>query len=68
MLVSLLVAELLMNPSKHALTPGAGSITIALDHEDSSYQLKFADNGRGLPDDFDPSANAGLGCGSCRAW
>jgi two-component sensor histidine kinase len=62
MLVSLLVAELLMNASKHAFDPGApGSITIALDHENSSYQLKFADNGRGLPDDFDPSANAGLG-------
>ena len=62
MLVSLLVAELLMNASKHAFDPGApGSITIALDQENSSYQLKFADDGRGLPDDFDPSANAGLG-------
>ena len=62
MLVSLLVAELLMNASKHAFDPGTpGSITITLDHEDSSYQLKFADDGRGLPDDFDPSASAGLG-------
>jgi two-component sensor histidine kinase len=62
MLVSLLVAELLMNASKHAFDPGApGSVTITLDQENSSYQLKFADDGRGLPDDFDPSANAGLG-------
>jgi two-component sensor histidine kinase len=62
MLVSLLLAELLMNASKHAFPPGApGSVTIALNHEGSNYQVKFTDDGRGLPDDFDPSANAGLG-------
>jgi two-component sensor histidine kinase len=62
MLVSLLLAELLMNASKHAFDPGgSGSITIALEREDSTYQIKFADDGRGLPDDFDPSAGAGLG-------
>jgi two-component sensor histidine kinase len=62
MLVSLLLAELLMNASKHAFDPGgSGSITITLDREDSSYQVKFSDDGRGLPDDFDPSSSAGLG-------
>jgi two-component sensor histidine kinase len=62
MLVSLLLAELLMNASKHAFDPGGpGSIAIALEREDSTYQIKFADDGRGLPDDFDPSAGAGLG-------
>jgi two-component sensor histidine kinase len=59
MLVSLLVAELLMNASKHAFGNGrSGRIEISLEAAGSTYRLGFADNGKG----FDPAAHVpGLG-------
>jgi two-component sensor histidine kinase len=52
MLVSLLVAELLMNASKHAFGNGrSGRIEIALDPVGTTYRLRFADDGKGYSPD-----------------
>jgi two-component sensor histidine kinase len=59
MLLSLLVAELLINTSKHAFAEGkSGNIRMSLASAGGDYHLTFADDGQG----FDPDAAApGLG-------
>ncbi len=60
MLLSLLVAELMLNASKHAFDVGqSGNIDIALETVGSDYRFTFTDNGKGFEPD---TANAsGLG-------
>jgi two-component sensor histidine kinase len=62
MLLSLLVAELMMNSTKHAFAPGSsGNVTITLKSTGPDHHLTFADDGRG----FDPEARtSSLGLGS----
>jgi two-component sensor histidine kinase len=51
MLVSLIVAELMMNAIKHAFEQGRpGSVVIRLEAKGSEYHLIFADDGKGLPE------------------
>jgi two-component sensor histidine kinase len=61
MLLSLLVAELMLNASKHAFNVGqSGNIQIAMETVGSNYRLTFTDDGKG----FEPDTGAstpGLG-------
>jgi two-component sensor histidine kinase len=61
MLLSLLVAELMMNTSKHAFGAGkSGNIRISLESAGGDHRLTFADDGQGFDTDAD-AARAGLG-------
>ena len=61
--LSLLVVEVVTNALKHAFAePGRGTITIRLEPIDASRAaLTIADDGRGIPADFDPAASRSLG-------
>jgi two-component sensor histidine kinase len=62
MLVSLLLAELVMNAHKHAFQAGTpGLITVALERVGTNYRLLFTDDGKGLPEGHDFATAAGLG-------
>jgi two-component sensor histidine kinase len=61
MLVSLIVAELMMNAIKHAFDQGRpGSVVIRLEAKGTEYHLIFADDGKGLPEASN-IATSGLG-------
>ena len=61
MLVSLIVAELMMNAIKHAFDQGRpGSVVIRLEAKGNEYHLIFADDGKGLPEGSN-IATSGLG-------
>jgi len=50
----LLLNELLSNSYKHAFLPGSqGNIKIQISQDDDHTQLRFKDDGQGLPDDVD---------------
>jgi len=60
--LALVVSELLTNAVKYAFEDdGAGTIDVAIDTEGEEIRISIADNGRGLPDGFDPAASTGLG-------
>ncbi len=49
----LIINELVTNSVKHAFPDGKGTITIKLTHKDGKIQLTIADDGIGLPKNFD---------------
>lgn len=56
--LGLIVNELVTNAAKH----GASQVTVSLEgNEVGGCTLTIADDGRGLPADFDPQASRGLG-------
>ncbi len=58
----LLVNELLCNSLKHAFPDGRrGTISVAVHRVTSGVQLTVEDDGRGLPENFDPSACPSMG-------
>lgn len=59
----MLTHELITNALKHAYPEGApGSIDVTLTRtDDGVVQLRVADHGQGLPDDFDMSQSGSLG-------
>jgi PAS domain S-box-containing protein len=59
----LVINELVSNSLKHAFhgKEGIGMIDIDFVINDSHYDLRIADNGVGLPDDFDPAKNVSMG-------
>jgi len=60
MLLSLLVAELMLNASKHAFDAGqSGNVDIALEPVGADYRLTFTDNGKG----FEPETAGASGLG-----
>jgi two-component sensor histidine kinase len=62
MLLCLIVAELLMNATKHAFDHGRpGSVLIRLEPKGAEYHLIFADDGKGLPEDSNVTTSSGLG-------
>src|SRR3984893_472182 len=62
MLLSLLVAELMLNASKHAYDVGqSGNIQIELDTVGSNYRFTFTDDGKGFEPDVQSAAGPGLG-------
>jgi two-component sensor histidine kinase len=68
LLLSLIVAELMMNATKHAFDHGrAGSVVIRLEEKGSKYHLTFADDGKGLPEGSSITTISGLGSGIVRS-
>jgi two-component sensor histidine kinase len=62
MLVSLIVAELMMNATKHAFDHGRpGSVVIRLEAKGTEYHLIFADDGKGFPEESTIATTSGLG-------
>jgi two-component sensor histidine kinase len=62
MLLSLIVAELMMNAIKHAFDHGRpGSVVIRLEAKGSDYHLIFTDDGKGLPEGSNITTVSGLG-------
>ncbi len=60
--LGLIVAELITNALMHAFAPGApGRISVSLVRQEDVFLLAVADNGRGLPPDFDLRASTTLG-------
>ncbi|MCC6471040.1 MAG: hypothetical protein IT563_22175 [Alphaproteobacteria bacterium] len=59
--IALVLTELLTNAMKHAFSGDAGSVAVSLDGDGESGRLEVADNGRGLPLDFDLHQAQGLG-------
>jgi two-component sensor histidine kinase len=61
-LLSLIVAELMMNATKHAFVEGRpGSVAIRLEARGTEYHLSFADDGKGLPAGSNIQTSSGLG-------
>ena len=50
--LGLIINEAITNSIKYAFKKSGGNISISLNKIDHSYLLKIADNGDGLPDDF----------------
>jgi two-component sensor histidine kinase len=68
MLLSLIVAELMMNATKHAFDHGRpGSVLIRLEAKGNEYHLIFTDDGKGLPKGTDITTVSGLGTGIVRS-
>lgn len=66
--IGFLTAELVTNALKHAKAPGEPSvIEVTLAPQGADYILAVADNGRGLPDDFNPARSKGLGMAIARS-
>src|SRR5258708_6453656 len=62
LLLSLIVAELMMNVIKHAFDHGRpGSVVIRLEAKGSEYHLIFTDDGKGFPEGSSITAVSGLG-------
>lgn len=61
--LGMLTHELITNALKHAYSEGVrGHIKVILKHTDNdSIELRFSDNGRGLPDDFQIETTSSLG-------
>ena len=58
----LLVSELLCNSLKHAFPDGRrGTISVSIHRVASGVQLTVEDDGRGLPENFDPAACPSMG-------
>jgi two-component sensor histidine kinase len=60
--LGLIAAELVMNALKHARQKDARStLTLVFRRDGDDLELLVADDGPGLPDDFDPTRSRGLG-------
>src|SRR6266567_1956316 len=68
LLLSLIVAELMMNAIKHAFGHGRpGSVVIRLEAKGSEYHLVFTDDGKGLPEGSNITTISGLGSAIVRS-
>jgi two-component sensor histidine kinase len=60
--LAMLTHELIMNAIKHAYGDGdAGKVTVALKRSENGFVYRFADRGRGLPEDFHLDKSDSLG-------
>lgn len=60
--VGLILNELINNSMKHGFTGNQGQIDIILARKDNNrLSLEYRDNGKGLPENFDPSTGEELG-------
>ncbi len=58
----LVVTELLHNAAEHAFPDGSpGSIELVAERDGDDLVVRVVDDGRGLPEGFDPVASDGLG-------
>jgi len=65
--LGLIACELVTNAVKHSPAGAAVSVRVTLERDDDQLRLSVSDNGAGLPRDFDPTANPGLGMKVIRA-
>ncbi len=60
--IALIVNELLTNAVKYAFDDATNSsISVSVAHEVPNILITLSDNGKGLPNDFNPAASKGLG-------
>jgi two-component sensor histidine kinase len=59
--IGLLVNELVTNAVKYAFDGGSGTVRVKVRRAEDRLLLEVADQGRGLPADFDPAATSSLG-------
>lgn len=61
--LSMIVTEAMTNAVKHAFAEGeAGTISVSLEQaEDGLWAFSVADDGRGMPQDYNPAASTSLG-------
>lgn len=60
--LGLIATELVSNAAKHAFPDDEhGSVSVSFRSVDDRLVLRVADDGRGLPEGFDPKASSGLG-------
>jgi two-component sensor histidine kinase len=60
--LAMLTHELIMNAIKHAYTEGeTGAVTVSLKREGDGFVYRFADRGRGLPENFTIEKSDSLG-------
>jgi two-component system, sensor histidine kinase PdtaS len=61
-LAGLMFSELISNATKYAYPPGrSGELRVSLLGRDGMFELCVADDGPGLPPDFDPAATSSMG-------
>lgn len=65
--LGLIACELVTNAVKHSPSGGAVNVRVTLERESDRLRLVVSDDGAGLPQNFDPTANAGLGMKVIRA-
>ncbi|MCW5714830.1 MAG: HAMP domain-containing protein [Bauldia sp.] len=65
--LGLIACELVTNAVKHGPTGGAVNVVVALERDGDRLRLAVSDDGEGLPQNFDPTANPGLGMKVIRA-
>ncbi len=58
--LAMIVTEIVQNAHEHAFGTGEGTVTVQVARIGDLMRLTISDNGRGLPDDFDPSRSLGL--------
>jgi two-component sensor histidine kinase len=59
--MSLVLVELLQNAVEHGLADEGGAVDLRVSRNGAGVTVTVADEGRGLPPDFDPDAAGGLG-------
>ena len=60
--LGLILNELFTNAFKYAFSdPAQGKITLCISRKNGQINLSFSDNGKGLPEDFDPKESSSLG-------
>ena len=59
--MSLVLVELLQNAVEHGLADEGGAVDLRVSRNGAGLTVTVADEGRGLPPDFDPDAAGGLG-------
>ncbi|GAA3545605.1 histidine kinase [Aeromicrobium flavum] len=58
--LAMTLTELVQNAAEHAFGPEGGRVTLAVNRIRGRIRLRVSDDGRGLPDDFDPTLSLGL--------
>ena len=58
--LAMVLTELVQNAAEHAFGPEGGRVTLAVNRIRGRIRLRVSDDGRGLPDDFDPTLSLGL--------
>lgn len=60
--LALITSELITNAVKYAFGPRTtGTVTVSIRSRNDGFELEVADDGRGLPQDFDIAGSSGLG-------